>query len=286
MEEQTDSRRTREDVIRYWTPRVVAIALGLIVGLAWFWPGGPDVVAFLANWSTFCIQAGAIYLFVFEREFLANLVVDFLEFVRRLREYRERRAAEQAAAQEAARRARAEAAARPSTATPAASRPAPSAVSPVDEAQKPGNSEQQSSSTAPLVKPRFRSRDGAFGFRAIAGLLFLAVIGALFITGTPPQGEKTGEQDDAPAERPVASQPSAAAAQSSVEPSTQMHTIRGGESCWSVAADIAQAGERIEPLWLRILAANPQRCSTQRERALRPGTILVIPDQATSPTEG
>lgn len=290
MEEETDSRRTRDDGIRYWTPRLVAIAVGVGVGVAGFWSGGRDGVAFLADWSTFCIQAGAIYLFLFEREFLANLVLDILDFVRRVREYRERRAAERAAAREAARRAQAQAA-KPAPTSPRDSNDAPAAAtsqtrSPVEEpveeqvAQHPNDSPI----TTALEPPRFQSRDRASGFRGLVGLVFVGLVAALLVTTTLRSDEKredrtAGEVADVPAEP----------ANESITPqdqqSTQTHAVQAGESCWSVADGVAREGERTEQVWLRILAANPELCSVRREQVLRPGSTLEIPPEEPQSTE-
>jgi len=278
MEEHTDSRRTRDDVIRYWAPRLVAIAIGLVVGIAGFWSAGRDTVAFLANWSTFCIQAGAIYLFLFEREFLANLVMDFLEFVRRVRDYRERRAAQRAAAQEAVRRARTQTA--KSTPPAQASTNPMSAKEPLPEAQPAAAMDaQEDPNTETFVRPQFRSRDSAFSLRAVVGMIFVMLIAALLASAALQSDEGTdGRVAAPPADLPEDASNLPVTPQNSQQ-SVRTHAVQDGESCWSVAADLAQ-GESIEPIWLQILAANPALCSSQRQRVLRPGSTLTIPAPA------
>jgi hypothetical protein len=290
MEHETDSRRTREDVIRYWTPRVVAIGLALAVGLAGFWSGGRETMSFLADWSTFCIQAGAIYLFVFEREFLANLVVDFLDFVRRMREYRERRAAARAAAQEAASRVK-EQAAKPSERSTSASAsqptPAPKAspAVPASQAKQPIAEDHEQTNGAPLERPRFRSRDRALGLRVFLGLAFVALVVALLVGGLLPQRSQPSEDISvvAPPSDPPVPPTDVPITPQVVQPSTRI--VADGESCWSIAASVAQTGERTESVWLRILAANPELCSMQRDQPLRPGSTLTIPTESQSAFE-
>lgn len=277
MENETDSRRKREDVIRYWAPRAVAIAIGLGVGIAGFWPGGRDTVAFLANWSAFCLQAGTIYLVLFEREFLANLVIDFLEFVRRHREYRERRDADRAARQAAVKRAPTQSAdARPPKSESAPS-PAATPETPVSEREypKPSTSEDQERPVAPLEKPRFRSRDGSFGVRAVLGLIFVALVGALFIV------PMLSSRETAPVEEPSTNLGEQSGAlpitPPDLQPLTQTHAVQDGESCWSIASGLARSGERVESIWLQIITANPELCSLQSDQTLMPGSTLTIP---------
>lgn len=282
MEEENDSRRMRDNGIRYWTPRLVAIVVGLGVGVAGIWQGGREAVAFLANWSTFCIQAGAIYLFLFEREFLANLVLDILDFVRRVREYREVRAAERAAAQTQA--------AKPSrqtseTKTAPSSAASTSETEPQVEARAAQGPRPETQITTVLDRPRFQSRDRSSGFRAFIGLVFVGLIAVLLVTvrlrsGNESDNRTGGEVADVsvgPANEPIRLQ---------AQPrSAQTHAVQSGESCWSIAASAARDGERAEQMWLRILAANPELCSARGEQVLRPGSTLEIPREEPQSTE-
>lgn len=270
MQKETNSRRTRDDRIRYWTPRLVAIVVGLVVGVAGFWPGGRDGVAFLANWSSFCIQAGAIYLFLFEREFLANFVLDILDFLRRVREYRE--------------------AAKPKSAT-SETQAAPPSAAPTSETMPPVAARAtqgpplEPQMTTELAPPRFQSRDRSSGFRALVGLVFVGLIAALLaimkLQSVNESGGRTGGQvadvSVRPAHEPMKSQ--------NQPGSAQTHAVQSGESCWSVAASAARDGERTVQVWLRILAANPVLCSERREQILRPGSTLEIPREEPQPTE-
>jgi|CXWL01.1.fsa_nt_gi hypothetical protein len=286
MENQTDSRRTRDDAIRYWALRVVVIALAFLVLVAGFWSTGRDAVAFLANWSTFCLQAGAIYLFVFEREFLANLVIDILDFIKRVREHRERRAAERAAILEVSKRASAEAETQQNGAEAAASARTPAAVAAKVAAT------QRTTAAQPIAHaykpPRFRSRDGAFGVRAVVGLVFVAVIGALLV-GIP----HFASREPAEAELESAAQPAIVTPPQSDEPLTPAempamadYLVREGESCWAVAERIADGDRQLTAsTWLDLLAANEDSCSLNREQILRPGSVLSLPANETEPQE-
>lgn len=74
--------------IRFWAPRVVAAlcAAALLVVGKWEW--GRSGVAFLADYTTVCLQVGVLYAFFFEREFIANIILDLMELVERLRRHR------------------------------------------------------------------------------------------------------------------------------------------------------------------------------------------------------
>ena len=270
MDEQREEESPRQRSIRYWAPRVVAGLIGFGALFAGLWDAGRNSISFLADWSTFVIQAGAIYLFVFEREFLATLVLDFLDFVERMKAWRARRAAEHETRGTAAKAERISPAGKVATqeTTEGAAPPPPPPAAP-----------------PPAVdpRPRFRSRDTAFGGRAALGIVFVALLGLLFWN---PFG--AGSRNDAQS-RVAVSTPSATvtpAPEPAPLPSTQVsnpptawtYTVRDGDSCMSLGQRAHPDDAREALAFCEMLQReNPHVQLRPLRSRIRPGDELTIP---------
>lgn len=274
MDEPREEETPRQRSIRYWAPRVVAGLIGFGALFAGLWDAGRSSISFLADWSTFVIQAGAIYLFVFEREFLANLVLDFLDFVERMKAWRAHRAAEREARRTAA---KSEPVSPPGkvatqeTATDGnADAPPPTAPRPVIATPPP----------AVEPRPRFRSRDAAFGGRAAFGIAFVALLGVLiwnpFGAGSPNAGQS-----------PVtASTPSVTPTESAPLPSPQVsdppiawtYSVRDGDSCMGLGQRAHPDDARQALVFCEMLQReNPNVQLRPLRSRIRPGDELSVP---------
>lgn len=279
MDEQREEETPREQSIRYWAPRVVAGLIGFGALFAGLWDAGRSSISFLADWSTFVIQAGAIYLFVFEREFLANLVLDFLDFVERMKAWRASRAAEREARRTAAKSERISPAGKAATqedvtegdANAQAPAPAP-APRPVITAPPP----------AVEPRPRFRSRDSGFGVRAALGIVFVALLG-LFIWNPFGAGSRDAAHEhtsiSTPPATPAPAVPAQQTAQAPVAPTAAWtYIVREGDSCMGLGQRAYPGDARQALAFCELLQReNPNVQLLPVRSRIRPGDDLAVP---------
>lgn len=278
--EQDAARQKLEHTLRLWLLIAVAAVL-LVLGI---WAPGREIVGFLANWSTFVLQIGAIYLFVFEQKFLANLVLDFLDWAATVKAWNALRAQEREAAREAKRAAAAAKAAQAS----AAAKPSSATAKPTSSAQ-PQPIQPQPAATKPLPaagpRPEFHSRDPSFLPKALTAIGFVVLLG--FVVWSAFQWGQGNEQvaTTAPATTTDAATDAAQAAETPPAPAPAQpwtYTVRQGDSCMGL-------GERIHPTDARaalavcidLQTANPSVTLRPFRSDIDPGDHLTIPAEIT-----
>jgi hypothetical protein len=297
----------RGDFVR-WTLRGAAalVAAFVVFGLT------TAQANHVANIMTILVQGAAVYLFFFDQDLLARILLR----VRRLMRKHLRRAL-------ARRRARAVKTAAGARATsppppPPQAPPSPLAVEPTPirpttPAQAPAMAQRAAEPPrildtpdpapgAPSEPPKRRHGlwPSVVGVVVAVGLVWWAIESVPNTDETPTPLPVSGSNETTPPAAvtptpavapPAAVTPTPAPAAVDVPAASQEpwdYTAREGDSCWAIAERAARGdAPETNRLWLAIIELNRRRCPTDRNEIVAPGIVLRIPadvDHATLST--